>query len=106
MMSEQASGSGPPTQQGYVVAQRTSGAAIASLICGIGSLIACPVLAIPGIITGYVARRSIKESGGAESGNGMALAGIICSVVSLILSLVVVGVFFLFLRDDAPSKAS
>ena len=64
-------------------AQTTNGLAIASLVLsilgffGIGSLL--------GIIFGYKARREIRESRGYQSGDGLALAGIIIGFVTLVL---------------------
>jgi hypothetical protein len=76
-----------------VVGQETNGLAIASLVLGIiwvlgiGSILA--------VIFGFVARRQIRQSGGRQSGGGMALAGIILGfvgVVSLILWIVLLAV--------------
>lgn len=64
----------PPTYPGYQV-QRTNSMAIASLILGIlwlfwiGSLMA--------LAFGYAGLRQIKTSGGAQTGRGIAIAGII-----------------------------
>ena len=54
-------------------------------VFGIGSILA--------VIFGFVARKQIKDSGGRQSGSGMALAGIILGsvgVASLILWIVLV----------------
>ncbi|MFL5688444.1 MAG: DUF4190 domain-containing protein, partial [Chloroflexota bacterium] len=53
----------------------TNGMAIASMVlgivwvCGIGSILA--------LIFGYIARRQIRDSMGAQGGDGMAIAGIV-----------------------------
>jgi hypothetical protein len=39
------------------------------------------------VITGYMARDQIRESRGAEAGDGMAQAGIIAGIIGLVLSL-------------------
>jgi hypothetical protein len=68
--------------------------AIASLVLGIlwlywiGSILA--------LVFGYVARRQIDESRGAQTGRGMATAGIVLGwigvgIISLILVIVVLG---------------
>ena len=62
---------------------------IASLVCGILGFI-CFLGAILGgvaIILGVSARRKIKESGGAETGDGLALAGIIIGSVFVVLQI-------------------
>jgi Domain of unknown function (DUF4190) len=79
-------GYGPPP-----VGQTTNGLSVASMVLGIvwvfgvGSILA--------VIFGFVARKQIKDSGGRQSGGGMALAGIILGfvgVASLILWIVLV----------------
>ena len=62
--------------------QRTSGMAIAALVCGILGVSAVA------IILGFVARSQIRRSGGVERGGGMALAGIVLGFVWLALSLI------------------
>jgi len=79
-------GYGPPP-----VGQTTNGLSVASMVLGIvwvfgiGSILA--------VIFGFIGRKQIKESGGRQSGSGMALAGIILGfvgVASLILWIVLV----------------
>ena len=79
-------GYGPPP-----VGHSTNGLSVASMVLGIvwvfgiGSILA--------VIFGFVARKQIKDSGGRQSGSGMALAGIILGfvgVASLILWIVLV----------------
>ena len=73
---------GPPMMPRPIV-QTTNGSAVASLVlsvvglCGIGSLL--------GIIFGHRARREIRQSGGYQGGDGLALAGIIIGWVTLAL---------------------
>ena len=57
--------------------QETSGAAVASLICGILSIFLPIILSLPAIICGHVARANIRASGGKLTGAGMALAGLL-----------------------------
>jgi hypothetical protein len=66
--------------------QKTNGMAVASLVLGILSLFLA-ILAIPGLIFGLVARNQIAERPN-EGGAGMALAGIICSVVFGLLGVI------------------
>jgi hypothetical protein len=71
--------------------QSTNGLAIASLVLsiltlfGIGSLL--------GIIFGVRARRQIRESHGYQSGDGLALAGIIIGIVTLVISAIVIALW-------------
>ena len=63
----------------YVQQQRTNGFAVASLVLGIlwifwlGSLLA--------LVFGFIAKRQIDQSGGAQSGSGLAIAGIVFGCV-------------------------
>lgn len=80
---------GPPAHRDTVPAavEGTEGLAVVSIILsllwlfGLGS--------IAGIVTGFVARRRIKRSGGARTGSGLALAGIILGIVTLGLTVLV-----------------
>lgn len=85
----------PPPPQGYYghqqVTRGANGFAIASLVLGIlwiywvGSVLA--------LIFGYVARRQIKQRN--ESGDGMAIAGIVLGWIGVAAFVVVVIVFTL-----------
>jgi Domain of unknown function (DUF4190)/Protein of unknown function (DUF2510) len=59
------------------VAPSTNGFAIASLVCSIVGLAMCGVPGILGVIFGHVARGQIRSSNGRETGEGLALAGLI-----------------------------
>jgi Domain of unknown function (DUF1707)/Domain of unknown function (DUF4190) len=67
---------------------KTNELAIASLACGLVQLMSGPVLAIPAIVFGHVARRQIKRTG--EQGADLALAGLILGWAALILTIVLV----------------
>lgn len=66
---------------GRPVAQRTNGMAVASLVLGItwiywvGSILA--------LVFGYLGKKQIDESGGAQTGRGMAVAGIVLGWVGV-----------------------
>ena len=64
----------------------TNGLAIASLACGLAQLVFGPVVAIPAIVLGHVARHQIKRTG--EQGAGLALAGLILGWATVILIVV------------------
>ncbi|RYD21923.1 MAG: DUF4190 domain-containing protein [Verrucomicrobiaceae bacterium] len=67
------------------VVPQTSGLAITSMVLGICSFFTLGLTAIPAVVCGHLARGKIKRSGGARTGGGMALAGIICGYFGSIL---------------------
>jgi len=69
---------------------RTNGLAIASLVLSLTVFLIGPILAI---VFGVRARRQIRQSAGLESGDGLALAGMIIGIVGLVVSVVAVGIF-------------
>jgi len=58
---------------------KTSGLAIASLVCGIAAWTLLPILvtAVAAVVTGQMAKREVKSKPDTVSGNGMATAGLI-----------------------------
>jgi hypothetical protein len=72
----------------------TNGLAIASLVCGVGQLVAFFPAGIAAIILGHQARRQIRETG--EQGDGLARTGLILGYIGtvgvLLIVLVVVAV--------------
>lgn len=87
---------------------KTNGLAITSLVLGIVSI---PMLSyygagvpfgIAAFITGLIARRQIKESGGTQSGDGLALAGMILGGVISVLVVVAVIVIAILLLLLSP----
>lgn len=69
---------------------KTSGMAIASLVLGIVGLLSCGCLigSILAIVFGQIAKKNIRESGGAQGGAGMAKAGFILGIVGIALAVV------------------
>ena len=78
--------------------KKTSGLAIASLILAISGLICLPILGpILGLIFGFLAKSQIKREGGQVEGGGLATAGIVLSVIAIVLVLAValpLGIWF------------
>lgn len=81
--------------------QRTSVAAILSLVCGILGLVGCcipfggPGLAIIGLLCAVVAFLAIGRSEGRLGGRGVAIGGLVCSLIGLVLGIsVAVGAAF------------
>ena len=103
-----------PTYIGSSASAQSCGLATASLILGICGLVLCvlgPAFGIPAVICGHMARSRINASGGALSGGGMALAGIITGYIG-IASFVVVGLLaaiavpnFVAVRQNAQLSA-
>jgi len=80
--------------------------AIASLVLGILSLFFYMITAIPGIITGHMARSRVKKYPQQYSGKGMALAGLIISYIMLFLSLaLIVSMVYLFKNNPEIKDA-
>jgi hypothetical protein len=76
---------------------KTNVMAIVSLVSGIASWVVLPFIgAIVAIIAGHVARGQINSSHGAETGDGLALAGLILGYLHLIMSCAGFLLFLLF----------
>ncbi len=70
-------------------ATRTSTMAVVSLIAGIVGLTLLPLIgSIAAVVTGYMARKEIRASAGAITGDGMAMAGLIMGWIGVVLSVV------------------
>ncbi|NLZ26791.1 MAG: DUF4190 domain-containing protein [Chloroflexi bacterium] len=90
-----------PQAQAAAPGAKTSYWAIISLITGILNFKFPPFGAIAALVTGYVARKEIRESNGTISGDGFATAGlvlgwigIVFSIIALVLAvLLIVGLF-------------
>src|SRR5262245_24489818 len=65
--------------------------AIVSLVSGILGWVMIPILAsIVAVVTGHMARTQIKQSMGAEGGDGLAVVGLILGYTSLALNCLVI----------------
>jgi len=64
------------------------------MITGILALLCCGPVGIASIILGISAKKEIDASGGAQTGGGMALAGIVLGVLA-ILWMVIATILFL-----------
>lgn len=64
---------------------KSSGLAIASLVCGILSFLTCGLTGFPGIICGHMALSRIRKSMGAIGGKGLAIAGLITSYFGFLI---------------------
>jgi DNA-directed RNA polymerase subunit RPC12/RpoP len=79
-----------PKETAGTTAQRTSGLAIASLVCSLSSLVTC-VGWIPGIICGHMAKSRIRRNPSLK-GNGLATAGLIIGYLILIIGVGTAGI--------------
>lgn len=75
----------PPGLPSSPLQPKSSGLAVASLVCGILAPFTLLLTALPAIITGHIARSKVKSSGGTVGGGGMALAGLILGYASFAL---------------------
>jgi hypothetical protein len=97
---------GPYTQPGAfpgALQPPNNGMAIASLIVGITSIplsLCCialgPLVGIVGVILGFVARNQINQSGGAQAGSGLALGGLICGGVGILIGAIFIVLELIF----------
>ena len=65
---------------------KTSGLAIASLVLGIFGFLTCGLAAIAGLILGIIGLSVIKKNVEQLKGQGLAIAGIVVSAISLVLT--------------------
>ena len=68
---------------------RTNGLAIASLVCSLVGGFLCGLGSIVGVVLGLVARAQIRRSGGSQTGEGLALAGIVIGCIFVLLTVAV-----------------
>jgi hypothetical protein len=87
-----------------MIQPKTSGLAIASLVCGITAWTILPIFlnAIAAVITGSMAKKEIRESNGTISGSSMATAGLILGWVQIAFAVVAILVITV-LAISAPS---
>lgn len=74
--------------------RKTSGLAIASLVCGVTAWTILPIFlnAIAAVIIGRMAKKEIKASNGSLTGDGLATAGLILGWVQIALFIVAVAI--------------
>ncbi|HRQ65507.1 MAG TPA: DUF4190 domain-containing protein [Xanthomonadaceae bacterium] len=75
---------------------RTSTSAIVSLVFGVLSWVALPLIgALVAIIAGHMARAEIRRAAGALEGDGMAIAGLLLGYIQLAMIMVALAMIFL-----------
>ena len=91
---DRTSAAAPQPPEGYApppagAEQKTSGKAIASLVCGIvGLIVAGIILGIIAVVLGVVAKREI-EADPRLGGDGLATAGIAVGTIAFVLAIVI-----------------
>ena len=83
----------PPGYGGGYSAPQTNQKAVWSLVTGILGLLCCGLVGIAAVVLGSAAKREIDASGGYQTGRGLAQAGFVLGIVSLVW-MVVAGLLF------------
>ena len=84
----------PSPPAGQTARAKTSGFAIASLVCGLLGFLILPALA--GLILGIMAIRQVNRSNGAIGGKGLAIGGVVVSSLAMVVAVAFVGLSFIF----------
>src|SRR5687768_4592912 len=77
----------PAAPGGYAIQKKEQGLAIASLVCGILSIVLCCSVftGVPAIVLGIMAINKEKNDPGRYGGKGMAIGGIATGAVSILI---------------------
>ncbi|HMO10033.1 MAG TPA: DUF4190 domain-containing protein [Actinotalea sp.] len=92
-------------QQGYGYPQQqgNNSLALVSLIAGIANFVIIPFIgAVVALITGYMGKKQIAETG--QQGEGMAKAGIILGWIGVAVSLIGIVAFIVFFAAAASTS--
>lgn len=82
--------------------RQTSSLAVTSLVSGLLGWTLLPFIGtVVAIITGHLARKEIRTSGGTLDGDGMAVAGLVLGWLAVALWVAGIAVVFLFLGGMA-----
>ena len=86
--------------------KRTNGLAVAGLIFGIlsvtlGCLCFPPLFSIPGLVMSLIAKKNIRHSG--EDDAGMATAGLVMSIISLSLTILLLALYVILIIAGVAS---
>ena len=70
---------------------KTNPLAVASLALGVAAfLFLGPVASVPGVILGHIGRKQIRESNGAQIGDGFAIGGLVINYLNILVILLAV----------------
>src|SRR5713101_4418157 len=108
-MVDQTSPPPPPVPQPSPPTAQSAPSAVWSLVLGILSFVCGGfITAIPAIICGHVGRSTIKKSGGALGGMGMATAGLVLGYIALAINLILIPAIaipvLIKARDEARAR--
>lgn len=103
------SGYPQPMMHPMIAAPRNSGLALASMICGIVSLVGmCCYLGVPcgiaAVICGHMANAEIKRAAGVVEGKGMATAGLITGYIAIGVSALMIIAIIVSAVSDSTMK--
>ena len=73
---------------------KTNSLALARIICGGAQIFLGPLITIPAIVLGHMARKQIRSTG--ENGDGLALAGLLLGWAGLVTFVILAIVFVVF----------
>lgn len=92
-----------PTSNGMAITSMILGicSIVLTLGCGIGF-----ILAIPAVILGHISRKQIKDSAGQQTGDGMALAGLIIGYIVLALAVAFLIFFGVVIATEAKNPST
>ncbi len=95
--------SSPSTQNSLALTSMILGiiGIVMTLSCGVGIL-----CAIPAVICGHLSRRQIKDSVIMQTGEGMAITGLITGYLVIVLSIILGIVLFVLLYSAASSSGT
>jgi hypothetical protein len=81
----------PPAPGGYGAPPQQNKKALWSMILGIIGLVCCGfITGIPALILSNQAKSEIRASGGAQTGQGMATAGFVMGIISIVFGVIYV----------------
>jgi hypothetical protein len=81
----------PPAPGGYGAAPEQNKKALWSMILGIVGLVCCGIFAgIPALILSSLAKKEIAASGGQQTGSGMATAGLVLGILSVVSTIITI----------------
>ncbi|HTW10087.1 MAG TPA: DUF4190 domain-containing protein [Acidimicrobiales bacterium] len=84
---------------------KTNGLAVAALVMGCCCLLCGPLTGVLAVIFGFVARSQIRRSEGMQTGNGMAIAGIVIGLIFVALTILyIVLVVVIGITDNSNSS--
>jgi hypothetical protein len=102
----------PPQGYGYpAYAPTTNGKATGSLVTGIATLVlswccGAGVLGVIAIVLGVKARSEIRASGGRQTGDGMAIAGIVTGALAALMGVVAIVVILIAIANGGTDTTT